>query len=1114
MTASSVIEQELRARVAAVRHRLRRAELLAGLALTGIVLLGGAMGALLLEGALHFGPAIRTLLFWSLAAGFGGCVLWCVGRPLLQRAGVLPSEPDREIASLVGQSFPQLNDRLVNGLGLLEERGSGFYSPALVDEALNDLRETLAPLDLAGVVSFARPRRLLRILGIVAVAALLILAIFREPLAGSVYRLWQYTDAFAVPPPFRLLLEPGDREVIKGESVTVTVRAEGALLPSIVLTYRREGEGVEEERRLEREHDGSFRHVFRELKATTLYAARAEGEATQSYRLTVVDRPVVKVLHARLRPPSYTGLPPRELDDNIGDILALKGTRVTLALETNKPLASGAVIMSDSARVPLMLGLMKATGEFSLRHDLTYHLSLRDSQGIANADPIEYAIRVQADAGPGVAIVVPGMNLDVTEKSEIPLVLKIGDDFGVSRLSLLYRLKQSRYGTPDDQPRRLSIPLPAGRTTEALVPYTWSLRSLNLVPDDVVEYYAEVLDNDVVSGPKAAVSERYLLRYPSMEEILADADREHEAAAQSLDRAIKEAQEARRTLEDLRQELKKDQPKLDWQQQKKAEDLVQKYEELKQSMEGVAKTVDRLADELRKNQLLSPETLEKYQELQRTLQEMNSPELAEALRRLQEAMQQMNPDLLKQALQQFSFSEENFRKSIERTLQLLKRIQIEQKLDEVAKRAEAIAERQEDLRREAESARSPEGTAQKQEDLRKDAAELQRTIEDLQKKMEEFPGEMPLKDVQQARQDLAEGGLDDQLREIAEQLRQGQTVAAVQGQEGARRKMERLAQQMQEARKKMQQNQQRQILNALRQVLQDLLIVSKRQEALKNATASLEPQSAEFRGQAQEQMDALQDLSGIIDRMQGLANKTFGISPEMGKSLGDGMRQMSEALQSLDQRNGTAAAQQQQSAMASLNEAALQVQNSVNAMMQSGAGGMGMAGFLQRLQQMSARQQGINQETRGLSQQQLAEMARLAGEQGAVRKSLEQMAREASSSGELSKLLGDLRSVAQEMREVQTDLAQGEIKAETLREQERILSRLLDSQRSTQERDFEDRRRAESGRNVLRPGPGPLDLSTQEGKSRLRRDLLRALEEGYAREYEELIRKYFEILEQ
>jgi hypothetical protein len=159
-------------------------------------------------------------------------------------------------------------------------------------------------------------------------------------------------------------------------------------------------------------------------------------------------------------------------------------------------------------------------------------------------------------------------------------------------------------------------------------------------------------------------------------------------------------------------------------------------------------------------------------------------------------------------------------------------------------------------------------------------------------------------------------------------------------------------------------------------------------------------------------------------------------------------------------------------------------------------------------------QQGINQQTGGLTPEQAAALSRLAAEQGAARKSLEQLAREAAASGQLSKLLGDLNRIAQEMREVQTDLAQHKITQETLRKQERILSRLLDSERSMQERDYEQQRRAESGRTVARPSPPSLDLTSQEGRNRLRQDLLKALEEGYSGEYQELIRKYFEALDQ
>jgi hypothetical protein len=131
-----------------------------------------------------------------------------------------------------------------------------------------------------------------------------------------------------------------------------------------------------------------------------------------------------------------------------------------------------------------------------------------------------------------------------------------------------------------------------------------------------------------------------------------------------------------------------------------------------------------------------------------------------------------------------------------------------------------------------------------------------------------------------------------------------------------------------------------------------------------------------------------------------------------------------------------------------------------------------------------------------------------------VRKSLEQLAREAASAGELSRMLGDLNRVAQEMREVQTDLAQGNVNPETLRKQDRILSRLLDSQRSTRERDYEKKRRAESGKEAARRSPGALDARGQGERGRLQQDLLKAMEEGYAPDYQEMIRRYFEALEQ
>jgi len=72
---------------------------------------------------------------------------------------------------------------------------------------------------------------------------------------------------------------------------------------------------------------------------------------------------------------------------------------------------------------------------------------------------------------------------------------------------------------------------------------------------------------------------------------------------------------------------------------------------------------------------------------------------------------------------------------------------------------------------------------------------------------------------------------------------------------------------------------------------------------------------------------------------------------------------------------------------------------------------------------------------------------------------------------------------------------------------------LLESARSMRERDYEKRRTAEAGKNILHPSPAEIDITTQEGKNKLREEMLKALQENYSKDYEELIKKYFEELE-
>ena len=177
--------------------------------------------------------------------------------------------------------------------------------------------------------------------------------------------------------------------------------------------------------------------------------------------------------------------------------------------------------------------------------------------------------------------------------------------------------------------------------------------------------------------------------------------------------------------------------------------------------------------------------------------------------------------------------------------------------------------------------------------------------------------------------------------------------------------------------------------------------------------------------------------------------------------------------------------------------------------------------MMQQLQQMSGQQMNLNNMTQMLQQmqqgqlspQQQAQLQRLAQQQDAIRKSLDQLNKEAKQSGESKKIPANLEDIMHRMQEVITDMHTEKLDDNLVQKQERILSKLLDAQKSINERDFEKQRESNAGKNIAGKPPAELNLSTEEGRDKLRDELNKAVREGYSKDYEELIRKYYEALQ-
>jgi myosin heavy subunit len=142
-----------------------------------------------------------------------------------------------------------------------------------------------------------------------------------------------------------------------------------------------------------------------------------------------------------------------------------------------------------------------------------------------------------------------------------------------------------------------------------------------------------------------------------------------------------------------------------------------------------------------------------------------------------------------------------------------------------------------------------------------------------------------------------------------------------------------------------------------------------------------------------------------------------------------------------------------------------------------------------------------------LMQQMQAEVQRLAGEQRSLKDIAEQIQEDFKQN---ERVLGRMDRIVQEMDEVIKDLENGNLDNDTLNKEERILSRLLDAQRSVHSRDYEKERESTTAGDVFSDGgAAPSSLSSSQA---LREEIRRAVALKAPGEFEDLIRLYFRAL--
>jgi len=1029
------------------------------------------------------------------------------------------------------EKHPELKGRLIAAVQFARMTKSPGYSAELMAMTEEQALKRSSGLDFGQAVSHYQLLRAGRMFGVAAVVALLLFWLAPGIFTYSYEVYSNPTEEIAPPLGYRLVAFPGSVEWIKYRDIQIGAVLYGDRFPDEAVIHHRLAGGNWQETKIDLKKIN--RTVFDKpestVVATTLrqinksfdYFVEAGRLKTEVQKVDVVDRPRVNGIKLSVFYPEYTGLAPTVIDENNGSFSAVVGSRVNMQLETNLPVETAQLVFSDSSRTPMKVDGKSAQTALKVDSSRSYYVRLTDHLGEENPDPIEYYITAVPDEYPSIDVLSPGFDVNLNDEMMLPLKVRIFDDFGFSSLVLKYTI----YSQDHQSEENVAVLHFSDRIkTEGDVSFNWDMDQFNLYPGDYILYHFELADNDRVSGPKVTSTRQYVARLPSLDEIVAQTEAESAARIDRTENLLKSGKEIAERMKNAARKLQaqqRDVRQADWQQQKELSDVADKNAELLENIEKTADQMEKSIDKMSENTYLSRQILEKLQQIQKLFEEVATPEMKEAQKRLMEALKNMNPQELQKAVENFELSQQEMLERLERTLALLKKLQLEQAMEALVRQAEELAKKQEAVNKRTDSAKSEqlpplsndeEANRQSLDDLKKQISELQ--------KLSKEAGLDQKPEFKKFSEAVEKTDADLNMSQMSQALQSQQKGEAGKQGKKALSKLLSMLNELQMQLAAMKGESDEAFERAMRMALDDANHLSQAQERLREQAALVNSQSIMLQEMAATQQDLESSCDGLKNRLSELGKQSPFIAGELQSLVNSAVQHMESACSGFEQKRRGEAMNEQRESMTKLNRASIRLRESLQQHSNCKNGGSCNKPS-NKLQSMCNKQSRINQQTMQECQRPGSEgnprfdqqgremMQRLASEQSALRKSVQDLNREMGGSRQI---LGRLDDIAREMKKVEEALASGQVGQETTERQLKIYSRLLEASRSLQRRDFTEQRKSESAESNQFLVPPELSNGILDDRVNLEDRLRRYLSDDFPPQYEEQIKAYFKAL--
>jgi hypothetical protein len=1033
-----------------------------------------------------------------------------------------------QASEIIGSFFPSISDRLKNTLQLQSDLLHQEGNIELLRASVNQRSAELSVIPFKNAIQINENKRYLNYLIPLFLCFILIAVFIPSILTQGTEHVVYYNKVFKDKAPYEFKLVSKDFDVEEGSDFLIDLeiipsKTNGKKeLPNQVFIVSNQGKFL-----LLRKTKNTFIGSIKKPKKNARFYFTTNQFDSQKYQLNVTGKSLIGRIQAVCTYPSYLGKQ-NELVENVGDLTIPEGTQIEWKVQTKN--TNNTRVFWNTVKTMFKSESFKFVKTCNEDKQLKFIL---ENKYTHRMDTVQYKLNVIKDAYP---------TIEVSEKEDsISEGIKYfsgitSDDYGLKSLQFVYKITRK-----NGQQKDVRMPVQQVIGSQMNFNFAVDFKREDIQLEDKIEYYFVVYDNDGVNGSKAAKSQLFTYELPSLEELNNSRQEDQNQTKEDLDQLLKKTKEFQKNISQLKKETMNSKSS-DWNKLNKVQQLKEEQSSLLESLQKIQNEMDKSMEE--KNQLspMNEELLEKQEMIEKLLEELMDDELKKLLEDLEKLLQQNEKEQVKDKMEQLNQSSEDMKKQLDRSLEMLKKMQLNERIDDVEKELKDLAKEQDELREDAEKQLSKEELAKKQEELNKKFEELKKDLEKLSELNKELEKPMDLGNLGELKDQVTED-----LKEAKEGIEEGKEKKTNEKQKSASEGMNSMANQLNAKQQQANKKEQEEDMKSLRNILESLMTLSFDQEALMNKFTKVTSQDPIYRKLGRRQQRIIDETKIIKDSLLAMAKRQPKIASFIDKELNAIETNQNLSIEDIDDHRKKDLNKHQQLVMTSYNNLALLLNEALQSMQSqmqgemSGTGscnnpgkgrpkpGQSMStGDMKEMlkKQLEQMQKGPNpggdkpgdkpgskpgnqpgssgQNMLGLGNKEIAKMA---AEQTAIRQRLEQLRNELNKDGKGSG--NQLNPLIKELEEQEKNIINRNINKDLVNRQKEILTRLLESEKAMMERGYEDKRESKSGKDI---NSGNKIRFEEYNKTKLKEiELLKSADPSLRLYYKERANQYFNL---